>query len=513
MNRIIFTLLIACLVLSKSLLAVEVLNDREWQQALALSEKLQKSAHYLSNLKIAILDNGFHGHSPEKKDLPASTEMISSYSGGGFVSGNPLEWTPHGLRMAQIVWAVIGKPYYQSLAPKFYLLNANGLTNLRNSVKFAIDKKVDIILYSQNWEYGGNFDGRGFINAIVNEASSRGILWINAAGNYGSSVYNGKVEERILRFENLLDENSLAITLSWNDFQESEDYQTNKDLDFELLDESGKVIDIANRAQVKKNADDSRKSTSHARERLTVTLSRGHYSIHIKKMAGAFAHTDRMRLTLLGQKSDNSINFINHTSDDEIMIPGDNKSVLTIGSKESFSARGKNNKPEITIAHSEIIFSDGTQNRGTSNAAAIVAGVALLIKGELASESKERTFSKNSVINFFNSNAASPSLPAPILRALTEAGEILLSDIRIENDPQTNRPVIILKDTPCKLLPYFFKNSFAHARATGTPLEMYRFYIAASNGPRSFLGVETFFSRQDIPTPLPSGYNWIELRK
>ena len=35
--------------------------------------------------------------------------------------------------------------------------------------------QVDIILYAQNWQYGGNFDGGGFINSVVEEALSAGI--------------------------------------------------------------------------------------------------------------------------------------------------------------------------------------------------------------------------------------------------------------------------------------------------------------------------------------------------
>jgi hypothetical protein len=88
--------------------------------------------------------------------------------------------------MAQIIWAVTGS---NPKGPQFFLLNANGPTMLRRAVRFAIEQNVDIILFSASFEGGGNGDGRGSINRIVSEALSEGIIWINAAGNYGRRVF------------------------------------------------------------------------------------------------------------------------------------------------------------------------------------------------------------------------------------------------------------------------------------------------------------------------------------
>ena len=81
--------------------------------------------------------------------------------------------------MAQIVWAVAGS---RPAGPKFFLLNANGPTMLRRAVRYAIEKQVDIILFSGSFEGGGNGDGKGPIDRIVYEAVDRGILWVNAGG-------------------------------------------------------------------------------------------------------------------------------------------------------------------------------------------------------------------------------------------------------------------------------------------------------------------------------------------
>src|SRR5947209_4189093 len=136
--------------------------------------------------------------------------------------------------MAQIVWAVTGS---SRRGPKFYLLNAGGPTMLRRAVRYAVEQKVDVILFSGSFEGGGFGDGHGPVDRIVAEATSAGILWVNAAGNYGRRVYNGPVrvlsdgylrlrdgsDVASLRFRNHVDDNTVNVTLTWNDYREEED--------------------------------------------------------------------------------------------------------------------------------------------------------------------------------------------------------------------------------------------------------------------------------------------------
>ena len=70
---------------------------------------------------------------------------------------------------------------------------------LRRAVRYAIEQRVDIILFSGSFEGGGNGDGRGPVNRIIDEATAAGILWVNAAGNYGRRVYNGPVRVAVRR--------------------------------------------------------------------------------------------------------------------------------------------------------------------------------------------------------------------------------------------------------------------------------------------------------------------------
>ena len=154
----------------------------------------------IDKLKVAVLDYGFDGVDGVKQYLPTNAvvehydpEFVRQFQLGDpnyRKSFEPLN--SHGRTMAQIIWAVTG---FHPNGPRFFLLNANGPTMLRRAVRYAMEAKVDVILFSGTFEGGGNGDGRGPINRIVADpVLSAGILWINAAGNYGGRVYNGPVE-------------------------------------------------------------------------------------------------------------------------------------------------------------------------------------------------------------------------------------------------------------------------------------------------------------------------------
>src|SRR5206468_6392474 len=115
-----------------------------------------------------------------------------------------------------------------------------------------------------SFEGGGNGAGLGPIDRIVSEAADAGILWINAAGNYGGRVYNGPVrvlsdgylrlrdgsDVASLRFRNHLDENTVRVTLTWNDYREQEDAGTDKDLDLYVEDWAGRRVGAGEKVQV-----------------------------------------------------------------------------------------------------------------------------------------------------------------------------------------------------------------------------------------------------------------------
>src|SRR5262249_40644677 len=136
----------------------------------------------LASVKVAVLDYGFAGIENGRPYLPQGTVVVEHYDPEfvrKFNLGDPAyrkgfePLNRHGRIMAQIVWAITGE---QRDGPKFYLLNANGPTMLRRAVRYAIEQKADVILFSGSFEGGGNGDGRGPINVIVSEALAANIL-------------------------------------------------------------------------------------------------------------------------------------------------------------------------------------------------------------------------------------------------------------------------------------------------------------------------------------------------
>ena len=107
------------------------------------------------SVKVAVLDYGFDGLGAGRGYLPDSSEVVEDYDSEfvrRFGLGDPEYRKPfepgnrHGREMAQIVWSVSGS---RPEGPKFYLLNANGPTMLRRAIRYAIEKHVDLILFSR----------------------------------------------------------------------------------------------------------------------------------------------------------------------------------------------------------------------------------------------------------------------------------------------------------------------------------------------------------------------------
>lgn len=399
--------------------ATHLLNTKDLQRkfgisSYVLSSKVQRS---LPSVKVAVLDNGFgdlgQNFSEVSTYLPVSTQVIEYYpkemnekfSLNPSFKGNPLSSSQHGLMMAQIVWSLSG-----SLAkgPQFYLLNANGYTNFTRAVRYAIEQDVDIILYSQNWEYGGNFDGKGFINKVVNDATSAGILWVNAAGNYAGKVWNSKItlkDGNILKlkngddkveFEVGLDENTSTLTVAWQDFFNDSQKAATTDLDIDIVDVNGKVHATSNLSQVNTGADDKRKPTLYAREKVSFKLDKGRYFIKVKYVSGDVG-SKNIRLYLNSENEGAKISNI--LREQEVMIPADNPNVITVGDNSIASAMGptldNRSKPDLIMPESLATFSSGLTTSGTSNAAAYYAGVLSVLKAFKSNLSKSDLLSSS----------------------------------------------------------------------------------------------------------------------
>jgi hypothetical protein len=397
-------------------------NVEETRQQLGLTPAYD-NLPAIETMKVAVLDYGFEGINGARRYLPEDTVVVEHYDPEfvrRFHLGDPdyrKSFAPlnaHGRMMAQIIWAVTG---FNEHGPKFYLLNTNGPTMLRRAVRYAIEAKVDVILFSGTFEGGGNGDGRGPINRVVADALAADIIWINAAGNYGGHVYNGPVDilpsgylrlgtgtdQTALRFKNLLDENTVTITLTWNDYREKEDAGTDKDLDLYVEDGQGQVVGASEKKQVGRgksepgNGDASSESLN-PRERIVLTdlaADRDQdYLIRIKAKAGTFTADDRIRVLITSSREGfldpktgaptEAIQFPDASRKGEIYPPADNPLVLTVGDTEPDSAVGPTadhrRKPDILLEDSRAAFTNGDITHGASNAAAYFAGVVTLMK-------------------------------------------------------------------------------------------------------------------------------------
>lgn len=411
------------------LLCAQLLGDLSAQESTAVArlanidlvhQKLGISKDYLNlprieNIKIAILDYGFDGMDGKRTYLPASTVIVEHYD-KAFIEkyqlGDPAYSKPfapgntHGRFMAQIIWGVTG---HQPKGPRFYLLNANGPTLFRRAVKYAIEAQVDIILFSGVFEGAGNGDGRGFLNQVVSEALSAGIIWINAAGNYGRRTYEGPVtpsntgelyfagrpDPNALRFRNRLDENTITITLTWNDYRSVEDAGTFKDLDLFVENNKGQRIASSELKQVT-NRPAGQGQSRNPRERIQLNdLPAGEYRIKIRTSTpSAWRNEDRLRVLVQASRDEaadpktgeaiEAVPFIDYNGKGEIYPPADNPLVLTVGDTTLASSSGATadhrRKPDVIIEDARATFTNGLTSTGASNASAYFAGMVVLMK-------------------------------------------------------------------------------------------------------------------------------------
>jgi len=424
--------ILATCILSGVLLAVEppasapaVVSASKVTNAESVRRKLGLYANYpavpnIGTVKIAVLDSGFDRFDGKRPYLPKKTEIVEHYD-ADFIKAHNLgdaafqkPFVPgeaHGRLMAQLAWAATGNSPH---GPHFFLLNANGPTLFRRAVRYAIEKKVDIILFSGTFEGAGNYDGRGPINAAVDEATAAGIIWINAAGNSGNMVYNGPVsvdqdghlklrtgnDPTTLRFANHLDENAITVTLTWNDYRETEDAGTEKDLDLIVEDWLGKVVGEGKLKQVAPGKIAGIGESKNPRERVVLaevpaTQPGQEYRIRVKAKSANFGPLDRVRILVSATrtaaitdpdtgKTVVPVSFLDALPRGEIYPPADHAGVLAVGDSTLQSAVGPTTdgrlKPDVVLADSIARFSNGDESIGSSNAAAYFAGVVAVMR-------------------------------------------------------------------------------------------------------------------------------------
>jgi hypothetical protein len=294
-------------------------------------------------VKIAILDNGFLGY---QKEVGTTLPATPKYHAGP-IPVNAATEEVHGTYMAQLVAGLLAKT--PGISYELHLYSAYGYSNLAQAIKTVVDEKFDIVLYSQVWEYGGNGDGRGFINSLVNQATLSGIIWINAAGNFGDATYLAPVETlkddwaflpsanqsvRVRCYDNPQKKCQLRAVLSWNDFKDDANIGTDKDLDLVLSDDTLKVLRTGGLQQVITTPVGGDPGTSlYPREIVEAELKPGLYELRVKVRSANFTKAqDNLRIVTSGD----FIEQLNTSDPNETLLaPADNARVITVGATDS----------------------------------------------------------------------------------------------------------------------------------------------------------------------------------
>ena len=250
----------------------------------------------------------------------------------------------------------------------------------------------------------------GLINGIVADALAADIIWINAAGNYGGHVFNSRILVRpdgylqlnkgadptALRFRNLMDENTITITLTWNDYRDQEDAGTNKDLDLYVEDADGNVAP-AKRSRFPATPTGPEESRN-PRERVVLADLPAQpdrdYRIRVSRKNNNFKPQDELRILVAGSRAGiidrqsnqfvDGVQFLDASGTGEIYPPADNALVLAVGDSDTASSVGptadRRVKPDVVIEDSRAYFTNGEVTAGASNAAAYFAGAVALMK-------------------------------------------------------------------------------------------------------------------------------------
>ena len=345
-------------------------------------------------IKVAVIDSSFNGYK-NNPEIPLQNIIAAeSFRDDGKME----DISAHGTACAEIVL---------DMAPEagLYLLAIATDVEFARAVNYAISQKVDIISCSGGWNIAP-FDGTGFICDLVNNARNQGILFVNSAGNYALSHYEGwftdtdqddmhefAPEDQLLDLGLFPANVSIPVdlALSWDDWPES-----NQDYDlllfgYDPVQKEGFFIDESINEQYG-NQEPSEYIGG------TITLNEPAY---IFAIIAKFRATRNVHFELYSYY--NNFPEYNHP-ESSLCCPADCAGALTVGatywnddSLEYFSSRGPTNdgriKPDLAAfdGTSGSIYGLSTGNHdldrqygqsffGTSAAAPHAAGAAALLK-------------------------------------------------------------------------------------------------------------------------------------
>lgn len=354
-----------------------------------LNLKSFKERKYEQKVKVAILDDGFKDYKLETT-LPTNT----SYDPGPSSIADNTDRI-HGTLEARLLSDLIiksgAKPDYD-----LHLIKTFGLTKFAAAVDRVIAEHFDLVIYANVSEFGGIGDGRGFINALVTKALNSGVIWINAAGDFGRltrlAPVDGKMEngEEWVVFKNTKGQSQdgvvikclealckMRVVLAWSAFAEDKKTGTEKDLDLFVFDKNGKPIGKSERRQKVALDSTSKEFTLYPYEFVRAEIPKGEIKVRVKVFSKNFsASQDLLRITVSGS----GLELEEPSLDETLLPPTDNPNgIITIGASDDLNSSSSKtlNRPDVLL-RSTVRMSETLDLFRSSLAAPMAGAVALL---------------------------------------------------------------------------------------------------------------------------------------
>ena len=150
--------------------------------------------------KMAIFDDEFYGYqSAIGNNLPSDLVYVNlpdKDDCDGQKVQDASKCDDHGRYMGEMTQAMMtNNRMFPQFTPQLYLYNVSTIANFKAAIADAISRHIDVILYSRVKPFGGNIDGRGVWNLLVDKATAAGITWVNAAGNESQNIYTGPITD------------------------------------------------------------------------------------------------------------------------------------------------------------------------------------------------------------------------------------------------------------------------------------------------------------------------------
>jgi hypothetical protein len=278
--------------------------------------------------------------------------------------------------------------YEIATGASLYLVNFDTEVELGNCVDWLVAQGVDTVNFSVGYTISGPGNGSGTINDIVNTATSAGILWVAAAGNYADSHWSGNWSDadadQLLNFSGADNTNSLflfadealAVELKWDDPWQA----SCNDYDLYLTDSLSQIVAWS---------EDAQDCFSAPPTELLQFVAPYSDSYHISIYRYAATGTSKFHLyTPVAPESPEYL-----TPAQSLAQPADNATVFTVGAVpwsspgtiEAFSSQGptedNRTKPDVVAPDRVNTATYGASGfPGTSASAPHVAAAAALVK-------------------------------------------------------------------------------------------------------------------------------------